>query len=318
MKYQRFIKSYLIFFLLAVIFTTACSSNSSPDVQMETTAAATDSPGNSLEPESTVLPGTSISPIQISTQRKLIRTINMSLETTEFDQLIQIITQKVSESGGYIEQSDISGNSIQDSGDDTKRFAAIIARVPNESVDAFVSNVQQNGNILSKSESASDVTLQYADIESRKKTLAVEQERIWTLLEKTESLDSMIMLEQRLTEIRYELESYESQLRLYDNQVAFSTVSLTIDEVLSFTPAEKESAGTRMQNGFTKNLNGFLNIIVNLSVWIIAGIPIFLPLLAIGAAVFLIQRRRARKTDQIKKQNISKHTDEPMDTDGNL
>ena len=63
----------------------------------------------------------------------------------------------------------------------------------------------------------------------RKKSLEIEQERLWALLEKADSLDAVVALEARLSEIRYELESYTSQLRLYDNQVDYSTVSIYIE-----------------------------------------------------------------------------------------
>jgi len=58
------------------------------------------------------------------------------------------------------------------------------------------------------------------------------------------------MLEKRLSDIRYELESMESQLRLYDNQVDYSTVTISIDEVNQFTPTAPETVGQRIGSGF--------------------------------------------------------------------
>ena len=80
-------------------------------------------------------------------------------------------------------------------------------------------------------------------MESRKKSLEIEQERIWQFLEKAESIDTVITLEQRLSDIRYQLESMESQLRLYDNQVDYSTVYLSISEVTAYTPVTPETSG---------------------------------------------------------------------------
>ena len=92
------------------------------------------------------------------------------------------------------------------------------ARIPADRLDRFVETVESAGNVTSKQEQVTDVTLQYSDTESRKKSLEIEQERLWALLEKAESLDAVVALEARLSEIRYELESYTSQLRPYDNQ----------------------------------------------------------------------------------------------------
>ena len=95
--------------------------------------------------------------------------------------------------------------------------------------------VEDQANVTERSETATDVTLQYSDLESRKKTLTTEQERIWALLEKADTLEAVIALEERLSEIRYQLESMESQLKLYDNQVDYSTVSIHISEAVSYT-----------------------------------------------------------------------------------
>ena len=108
--------------------------------------------------------------------------------------------------------------------------------------------------MTNKQESVEDVTLSYADVESRKKTLLVEQERLWALLEKADTTEAIITLESRLSEIRYQLESYESQLRLMENQVSYSTVNLYVEEVILLTPTEEETVGSRIRRGFSENL----------------------------------------------------------------
>ncbi len=64
--------------------------------------------------------------------------------------------------------------------------------------------------MTSQSESAEDVTLQYTDTESRIASLKNEQERLNALLEKADTLENIFKLEERLTEVRYELENYQS------------------------------------------------------------------------------------------------------------
>lgn len=55
-------------------------------------------------------------------------------------------------------------------------------------MDEFLNGVESAGNVVRRSESTKDVTLQYSDIESRKKTLKIEQDRLWVLLEKADSM----------------------------------------------------------------------------------------------------------------------------------
>ena len=241
---------------------------------------------------------TAIQPV--STNRKLIRTVNLNVETTEFDQLIGNISQAVSDAGGYMESSDVSGTSISDSYG--RRYAYLTVRIPAERLDQFVTLVGEQGNITNKSESTQDVTLQYSDIESRKKSLRIEQDRLWELLEKADSMESIIALEERLSEIRYQLESFESQLRTYDNQVDYSTVSISVNEVKVLTPTTPDSVTTRIQKGFRRNLENVCNGMVNFFVWLLSSLPslivlavILVLLIILFRAVSRILRRRTEK-----------------------
>ncbi len=101
--------------------------------------------------------------------RKLIRTIYLSLQTTEFDSVLSDLSAKTTELGGYIENSSISGNSYYHQ---STRYASYTIRIPSEQLDQFVDIVSELGNVTQKNESVEDVTLQY--VESRKKALETE------------------------------------------------------------------------------------------------------------------------------------------------
>lgn len=225
----------------------------------------------------------------VSSSRKLIRNVNLSVETTEFDTLITNLTDSVSSLGGYIEDSEISGNSVSSSYNGN-RYAYLTVRVPSDRLDTFIMQVEEQGNITNRSESTQDVTLQYSDIESRKKSLAIEQERLWALLEKADTLEAVIALESRLSEIRYQLESFESQLRTYDNQVDYSSVHINISEVTVFTPTTPDSVLDRIQKGFSRNLNRVKNALISFFVWLISSLPVLILIAIIAAIVILIIR----------------------------
>ncbi len=184
-------------------------------------------------------------------------------------------------------------------------------RIPSAHLDPFLSQINEQSNVTNRSESIEDVTLQYSDIESRKKTLAVEQERLWALLEKADTLEAVIALEERLSEIRYELESFESQLRLYDNQVDYSTVYLNIDEVRVFTPTTPDSVTTRIQKGFTRNLEGVVNGLVNFTVWLLSSLPTLILLAAILALIGIIARLLYRFIKKAIHKALPQKTGEP-------
>lgn len=332
-KYYRRI-TWGIAFVLASASVTACSggkSTSAMQYAAETAAAAMDrgseisyseipqSPDMEYneyegieisENDMVVEPGsgaglTSSTTIQpVNTGRKLIRTVSLNVETTDFIKLLDSLTQAVTSMGGYIEQSDISGNSISDSQD--RRNAYLTVRVPSNKLDGFVAQVDAEGNITNKSENTQDVTLQYSDIESRKKTLAVEQERLWDLLAQADSMDAVIALESRLSEIRYQLETMESQLRTYDNQVDYSTVMLNINEVKVFTPTAPDSVLTRIHKGFSRNLKNVGNGAVNFMVWFLSSLPVLVVFAAIAGTAYIILHRITHKIPRKQKQKNAK------------
>lgn len=145
-----------------------------------------------------------------SQTRKLIRTVELQMETGEFDAFLQAVGEKTETFGGYTERSDVMGKQADSEGNPILRTASLTVRIPTGRLDEFITDLEGKGSIVNRSENTEDVTLQYSDIESRKKTLEMEQDRIWALLEKADTLDAVIALEKRLSEIRYDLESMES------------------------------------------------------------------------------------------------------------
>lgn len=246
--------------------------------------------------------------------RKLIRSVSMNVETDAFDQVVKHLQEKVTELSGYIEQSDISGSSLEDPYNRSGRYASITARIPSTSLDQFIAVVEGSGNMTYKSETTQDVTLQYSDLESRKKTLTVEQDRIWSLLEKADTLEAVIALEERLSQIRYELESMESRLRLYDNQVEYSTINIRINEktVIEFTPTAPETVGQRIKKGFAKNVQGVIETFTNLFIFFVTASPVWIPLAVLAVLITILVNRRTKK--KLKRtassQAASEHIDE--------
>ena len=222
--------------------------------------------------------------------RKLIRTIYLDVETDEFDVLLEKLNQQIIALAGYVEQSDISGKSIQN--EHSRRHAHMTVRIPSTNLNHFVTSVEESGNVTNKSETTTDVTIQYSDLESKKKSLSIEQERILELLEKADTLESVIALEERLSEIRYELESMESRLRLYDNQVEYSTIYVNVEEVKIYTPTAPLTIGERIEKGFTKNIENMKESFVDFIVWLASSTPILIPAIALFTLVIFSLRKK--------------------------
>lgn len=229
------------------------------------------------------------------TGRKLIKNVNMSVETREFESLISMVEEKAGELGGYIQDSSIYNGSSYGTYHGT-RYASLTIRVPQEKLDGFIHDVEGISNVVRCSQNVEDVTLTYVDLESHKKALETEQERLLQILEAAETVEDIITVESRLSQVRYELESMASQLRTYDNLVAYSTVYMEIEEVEELTPVVVETTGQRIVRGFTNSIKSigrdirefFVSLIIHLPYLVVWGI-------IIAAVVFVVIRLRRKK-----------------------
>ncbi len=220
--------------------------------------------------------------------RKLIRTVSLKVETMDFDALLSYVQSRTQELGGYVEKlnsdngSSYYGTNYSGSGYRNERNASLTLRIPKSNLDIFLSQVAENGNITSRSEQETDVTLDYVDLDSHKDVLLAEQERLLSFLEQAETVEEMIMLESRLSEVRYQIESMERQLRTYDNQIEYSTVYLNITEVVELTPVpvRQQTTWERIGDGFMTSLKNIGKGFREFFVWFVTALP-YLVLLAV-------------------------------------
>lgn len=238
-----------------------------------------------------------------TTERKLIKTVDIAAETEEFDTLVPGLQKQVEALGGYIESNqvyEISSYYVDDHLE-KQRCANITARVPKEKLDGFLAQIGEQTNVTSRSESVEDVTLQYVDLESHKKALLTEQERLLELLAQAESVEDIIAIEGRLSEVRYQLESMESQLRTYDNRIDYSTVYLSIEEVRKYSAPYDASVGERIAKGFVKSLEDIGFGIRDFAIGFVIDIPYIILWGVIIAAAVLVWRK-LRKVWKKRKQ----------------
>lgn len=235
--------------------------------------------------------------------RKWIITVNMSAETEDLDSLMETLNGKISGLGGYVEDQDSYNGSMYSSR--RYRSASLTVRIPAQRVDEFTEEMSGIANVVSTNLSREDITLSYVATESRVKALQTEEARLLELMEQAETMADLLEIESRLTDVRYELENRASQLRLYDNQVDYATIYLSIDEVQEYTPVEEPTVWERISGGFVSSIKGVGNGLLDLLVWVLAKSPYLVILggVTVGVVV-LIKKRKARKAaKKAAKQN---------------
>ena len=285
-------KRYLSIFLVLLLLITAlagCGAKSEMDYAQSAPEAAAPEAAPEMEEvlydevtsesgtDSTVLPDS----------QKLIRTVYMDAETLSMNSLMGWLEERVASLNGYYEQKSIRRSGRRDDGSYYQN-ADLTIRIPAENLDSFVSLVGEKANIVSTSESTENVTLTYISTQSRVEALETEQKRLLELLENAETMEDLLVIEERLTDVRWELENYASQLRVLDNQVNYSTIHLSIWEVDEPTVIVERTVWQKIGDGFTENAGDMWEGLVNFFIGLIAAIPYLIPLALIAGVVLLV------------------------------
>ena len=233
----------------------------------------------------------------VADNRKLIRTLSLHAETENYDEFLSWVENQVRLCGGYIETMEANTRYTSSS-----RYANLTIRVPAAKLDEFAGLVGEESNIVYRSESSKDITTTYVDTQVRRDALNTEYTRLLELLEQAKSLNEILEIENRLTEVRYELQRIESQLRTYDNLVDYATISLNISEVEVYTVVEEEEKGfwEELGDGFANSLSGVWNIIKNAFSISIVALPYLLLAGAVPAVVLLLIFRPGKKRNRGK------------------
>ena len=240
-------------------------------------------------------------------ERKIIKTANVSAETKEFDAAIAYLEGLCEAKGGYIESSSVRGQSINSKYN--YRYANYTIRIPAENLDAFTSELGATLNIVSSSSNASEVTSTYYDIKSRIEVLELQKASLQEMYDNFtdyKDIDSLLSLQDKLFDVIAEIEAYQTQIKLYDDQVAYSTLYLYVSEVVDYTEnTENDSFFKKLGDAFVGGWDVFLEILSGLSI----ALAYIIPELVIGGIILALilfltrkkrQARKAKKNDQDK------------------
>jgi len=261
------------------------------------------------------LPGNTVDTAGSSVDRKLIKRVNMDIETLEFEESVAQIEKNISLFGGYIESSSVSNSNYYETRNNSKsaRRANYVLRIPGQMLDAFLAQVGDIGNIVNQSMTTQDITLEYVDLKARTESLEIQQERLLDLLEKAETVEDIISLEDRLSTVRYQIESQKSILKNYDNLVDFSTVTIELSEVIRITSPEPTTTGERISSGISDTFYDIGVGLENFAVRFLVNLPyIFIWAVIIAAAIFVIIRGKkvVKKHKERKEAKLQDEWDE--------
>lgn len=239
--------------------------------------------------------------------RKVIRTATMDCETKDFDDATSFLISTLAECGGYTESSKITGTGYREgTNSGSARYATYVFRVPADALDAFLTALSARDGIrvVSQGSNAEEITGAYYDLTTRIDTLKAERDSLSKMLAgftDYKDMNAMLQVQERLYDVIEEIESLQTQINLYDDKVAMSTVTLTLREVITYTQAAAPSFGERIGDAFTDSWKNFADGCQDFAVWFVEAIPTLLVLAVIAAVVIPLVIRAIGKAKAKKK-----------------
>ncbi len=244
--------------------------------------------------------GTAVKP-QTSLAEKIIYSADVTVETVDFDGAVDSVERMLTKYGAFLESSSVSGKSLSEVyyGYQTYRTAYFVIRVPVASFRNMTEDMESVGSVLRSNVYTDNITERYYDTQSRADSYRIEQERLMAMLEKCETVADMIEIESRLSEVRYQLESLESTLRNWQNQVDYSTVTVTLNEVQEFTkqPEIHRTYWQQIGDGLKETLEDIGDFFKDLFKSLVVNLPTILLVavfLAAAAAILAVLVRKSR------------------------
>lgn len=176
-------------------------------------------------------------------------------------------------------------------------YSEISLSVKAANFDRFMNLIDSSTlEIASRSVSISDVTMQYVDDSARLANKKQLEKSYIRLLSRAQKIGDIIEIEEKIEEVRSDIESKESQFKALKYKVAYSEVYLKIEmESNKEIKHDKGKYGTDLKNGFEKGWDDLKSFIVDvISIW-----PVYLLVLAIAYFVWLFVKRRRNKKAKI-------------------
>ena len=232
--------------------------------------------------------------------QKIVYTGSLSIQTLEYDKSAASIRRKIREAGGFSEAESENDNDYnwyrRSTGPSSTRNLNITARIPSEKFESFMDSLQGDGKVMNRSMNAENISQVYANKETYKKALEKEQERLLAMMDKAVTIEDMIAVESRLSEVERQLNTYKTDLSAMDKDVQYSTIYISLEEVKRYSDETPTvTFPEKVKYAFEDAINSFTEFCEGIVLFIIRSFPFLILLAIVIALVIRLIRKRQEK-----------------------
>ncbi len=218
-------------------------------------------------------------------ERKTITNVDIYLEVDNASKTVENIIAMATAADGYVSSSSVYDSSY----DDTPRQEGYITvRIPSGNYTAFLKDVENLGDVSSKSIIGTDVTEEYIDLEARLSNLQKQEKRLTEILNMSTTVEEVLSVEQELERVRGEIDSLTGRLQYLDNRIDFATINIRITEPIPIT----HSWG--MRDALSSSIQGFVSTVRVMVILVGYLLPIAI-VFSVLIFILLAIRRRVHK-----------------------
>jgi len=299
---RKYIPKSILVMITGLILLSGCgASNSSNSNSMEPRLSAVNDIALSEEaeamPAGSVGEGTAIN--TPTDNRKIIKTVSMNIESKYFERDIENLQKLAIDNGGYIESSSIENRSSSSS----RSFAYYVFKIPTENLDNFLNSTKSDFSVIKNNTNAKDISFDYYDTEARIASLRIQQTRLNELVKEASGLEDIILLNQQLSDVEYQIESLTGSIKRWDNQIEYTSVSIDVQGLHEADVGDSAGFLDKLENTFYSSLN-LMRTLFEITILII----VFLAPYAVIAGGLSFVIYKIVKINSKKKKKEKKHT----------
>jgi len=218
------------------------------------------------------------------TSKKVTKEGDISFETKDIAATRRGLLNTLKKLGGYLDEDNESINN-----DDDRKEYTLKTRIPSKNFDLFLDSVSTTAiKIDSKHITITDVTTRYIDMSTRLQNKKLLEARYLDLLKRANKMSDILDVENKLNDIRTEIESTQGQLNYLNKQIAYSSLDITFYVTHLNKPyITANTFGHQFNRSLTKGLNYVKKVFF--------GIIALWPLWVVVSVTFLIIRSRIKR-----------------------
>ena len=168
--------------------------------------------------ESAEEPGTG-SALPALLDRKIVQSASIDIQVDEVGRNFQEIVRIAETAGGFVASSSFSNLGDQ-------QVADLTVRVPSDALQAVLADIRGMGDVQQESSNANDVTEEYTDLQARVRTLEATEQRYLELLAQADTVNDILVVQDRLDSVRGQVEQVQGRINLLDSLTDLATITV--------------------------------------------------------------------------------------------